>query len=228
MALLDVPATKSGLLALRRQLDFAREGFALLDQKRELLLLELTACSAKAARARRDVQEALARAYAALEEAELTAGSRAVDAAALAVPPGGHRVEISERRLMGLKVPDAVAGACPEPVEGLGPLGARFGTGNTPAALDGAAKEFAEVLPLLARLAGLETAALRLARELKKTQRRCNALSKKVIPDCRQTIAFLASALEERERESFVILKMIRNRMVRAREDAEGGPLSRA
>ena len=52
-------------------------------------------------------------------------------------------------------------------------------------------KRFVEVLPLLGELAELENAVLRLARELRKTQRRCNALSKMFIPDYRETIAYI-------------------------------------
>ncbi|NTV04658.1 hypothetical protein HGA89_07120, partial [bacterium] len=76
-----------------------------------------------------------------------------------------------------------------------------LGVLDTPAAADSAARAFAQALPLLANLGAQEASLARIARELKKTQRRCNALSKKVIPDCRQTLAFLSGALEERERE---------------------------
>ncbi len=211
MALLDVPATKSGLLALRRQLDFAQEGYALLDQKRERLLLELTARTGAAAAARREAQAALDRARSALREAVLDSGAAALDRAALAVRCD-HQVELHPRKLVGLEVTDARVV--------LEPLGARFGIAETSPAADAAARAFAEVLPLLAVQAGLEASVARLARELKRTQRRCSALSKKVIPDCLQTIAFLTSALEERERESFVILKMVRNRLLQARRES--------
>ena len=69
-----------------------------------------------------------------------------------------------------------------------------------------------EVLPLLAELAELENAVIRLARELRKTQRRCNALSKIFIPAHQETITYITGSLEERERESITILKMIRER----------------
>ena len=75
---------------------------------------------------------------------------------------------------------------------------------------------FIEALALLAELAELENAVMRLARELRKTQRRCNALSKIFMPDYRETIGYIMGALEERERESFVILKMIRDRLSQA------------
>jgi V/A-type H+-transporting ATPase subunit D len=72
---------------------------------------------------------------------------------------------------------------------------------------------FVELLPLLAELAELGNAVFRLSRELRKTQRRCNALSKIFIPDYHETINYITGALEERERESFIILKMIRDRL---------------
>ncbi len=204
MALLNVPVTKSVLLGLRRQLEFAEEGYALLDRKRELLLLELAAVKARAARVRAGVLDVIKRAGAALREAGLDSGSSALDRAAAGVK-AGDRVGIKERRLMGVRIPEASA-----PAE---TPGARFGPGGTAAGTDAAMRGFSSALPRLAELAGLETAAARLELEIKKTQRRCNALSKKVIPDCRETIAFLGGSLEERERESFVALKLIRNRL---------------
>ena len=72
----------------------------------------------------------------------------------------------------------------------------------------------------LAELAELENAVLRLARELRKTQRRCNALSKNFLPAYRETIGYITAALEERERESFILFKMIRDRLAQPPEAA--------
>ena len=90
-----------------------------------------------------------------------------------------------------------------------------FGVGGTCASTDIARRRFLEWLGVLGELAELQTAVTRLARELRSTQRRCNALSKRFIPDYRETIRYLGAVLEERERESLVILKMIRERMTR-------------
>ena len=204
MSLLEVTTTKSSLLALRRQLAFAEEGYALLDQKRELLVFELLRASARAKAAAGAAGAALKKAFFKLREAELAGGSAAVDRAALGVKLE-YGLKLWGRRLMGLRLPEASAAARP--------AGARFGPGGTPAGADAALRAFAAAVPLTAELAGLETSRRRLARELKKTQRRCNALSKKVIPDCRETIAYLGGALEERERESFVMLKIVRDRL---------------
>jgi V/A-type H+-transporting ATPase subunit D len=98
------------------------------------------------------------------------------------------------------------------------PLSVQFGVSGTSATTDLAMRRFVEALPLLAELAELENALLRLARELRKTQRRCNALSKLFIPNYKETIGYIMGSLEERERESLIILKMIRDRLAKVQE----------
>jgi V/A-type H+-transporting ATPase subunit D len=116
-----------------------------------------------------------------------------------------HQVNILDQHLMGMKIPHITVQTEPVSIQ--------FGVGGTSANTDVAMSRFVEVLTLLAKLAELENAVMRLARELRKTQRRCNALSKIFMPDYRETISYITGSLEERERESFVILKMIRDRL---------------
>lgn len=204
MAILNIAPTKSGLLTLKRQLAVAEEGYDLLEQKRQILVFELMKRLKRAREVERLVDQALPAAFAALREATLDVGASAMDRAALAAIRN-HDVTIGSIHLMGLRLP--VVKTMIEPP------GLPFGVGGTSANTDMAMKRFAGTLPLLSELAELETAILRLATELRRTQRRCNALSKIVIPNTRQTITFIASTLEEREREAFVIVKMIRDRL---------------
>jgi V/A-type H+-transporting ATPase subunit D len=115
---------------------------------------------------------------------------------------------------MGIRVPKVALRS-----EG---AGVQFGLGGTSAHADTAMRLFVEALPLLAELAELENAVLRLARELRKTQRRCNALSRVFIPEYSETIDYITSSLEERERESFVTLRMVKARLALAEEGGEG------
>ncbi len=204
MPKLNVSPTKSNLLALRRQLAFAQEGYDLLDQKRQILVFELMSRLERARQTERRVEEASRLAYVALRETLLDLGAVGVDRAALAVRMN-HQAELSSLPMMGLHIP-RVAGR----VE---PAGVRFGLSGTSANADLTMRRFVELLPVLAELAELENAVIRLARELRKTQRRCNALSKIFIPAHQETIVYITGSLEERERESFTILKMIRNRL---------------
>jgi V/A-type H+/Na+-transporting ATPase subunit D len=204
MARLNVAPTKSSLLALKRQLAFAEEGYDLLEQKRQILIFELMSRLRRADELEKRLSEAAPSAFAALLEAELDIGSLAVDRATLGVQ-FDHQLQLTSQHLMGLKLPRVAA-----PVPQGGP---QFGLAGTATSTDTAMRRFTHLLPLVVDLAELQNAVLRLARELRKTQRRCNALSRILIPAYRETISYITSALEERERESFVILKMIRNRL---------------
>jgi V/A-type H+-transporting ATPase subunit D len=209
MAKLNVAPTKSSYLELSAQLDSAKEGYELLDQKRQILVFELMSRLGRARDAERRVAEALERAFAALQGAVMDVGSTAIDRATLAVSYD-HQIELSQQSLMGIRLPTVTA----LPAD----LSVQFGTGGTSAQTDTAMKRFVEALPLLAELAELENSVIRLARELRKTQRRCNALSKVFIPDYSETIDYILSSLEERERESFIIQKMIKDRLSRQAE----------
>ncbi len=59
------------------------------------------------------------------------------------------------------------------------------------------------------------TTVWRVALELQKTQRRVNALQHIFIPQYEETIAYIESALEEREREETFRLKRIKSRAAR-------------
>ncbi len=204
MAKLNIAPTKSNLLTLKKQLAFAEEGYELLEQKRQILISELMRRVARVLGARSEAIEAIRRAFEALNLAALDIGSEALHRASLAVE-SDNEVELSAQQLMGMKIPRVKVRAKPVDVQ--------FGVTGTSASSDVAMTRFIEVLPLLSELAELENSVMRLALELRKTQRRCNALSKIFMPNYRETIGYITGALEERERESFVILKMIRDRL---------------
>ncbi len=219
MAILNVAPTKSNLLALKRQLAFAEEGYDLLEQKRQILVLELMRRLQRAQAVESEMTEALRLAFAALREAELDLGSVALDRAALAVRTR-HQLKLRPLHLLGLRIPQVTVDA--------DAAGLQFGVGGTSASADAALRRFTELLPRLAELAELENAVLGLARELRKTQRRCNALSKLFMPDYHETIGYLVSTLEEREREAFVILKRIRDQArPRSRPALDAAPAAR-
>ena len=168
---------------------------------------------ARANELERMVAESLRRARAALHEATLDIGSAALDRAALGAKRDAE-LKLAGQHLMGLTVPRVTFRADPP--------GVPFGVSGTSANTDLARRRFVELLPLLAELAELQNAVMKLARELRKTQRRCNALSKIFIPSYRETITYISGTLEERERESLNILKIIRDRLAQPCEATAG------
>jgi V/A-type H+-transporting ATPase subunit D len=160
---------------------------------------------ARAGEVEDQVATALRRARAALREATLDIGSLALERAVAGLPPDAG-LKLTDQRLMGLSLPHLTFQAVR--------AGAPFGIIGTSVNTDLARRRFGDLLPLLAELAELQNAVLRLARELRKTQRRCNALSKIFIPAYRETIRYISGTLEERERESLTILKIVQRRLV--------------
>ncbi|RKY27412.1 MAG: V-type ATP synthase subunit D [Planctomycetota bacterium] len=203
MTKLNVPPTKSSALSIGKSLDFAREGFELLDQKRRILVLELMGHLDKARRVQKLADEALAEAFAALKEAQLSSGSALLEKEALAVNVD-HGVELSGRRVMGIDIPEVTA---PEIEPGV-----QFGISISNTTSDDVMKTFNKALKLVGDLAEVESAVFRLAIEVKKTQRRVNALEKIFLPQYRETLKYINATLEERDREDMIIMKMIKQR----------------
>ena len=91
-----------------------------------------------------------------------------------------------------------------------GRLSSQFGFAGTDSLVDQTMRDFLELIEALGRLAELETAVWLLARELKKTQRRVNALEQIFIPDFKDTLSYIGEALESKDLESFFIMKMVK------------------
>jgi V/A-type H+-transporting ATPase subunit D len=197
----NIAPTRSNLLNTQETLQRAREGYEILDRKREVLLSELIHVFHDSVQLQANVQDLLKKAYAALEIARLDMGREHLEWAALSVN-STIEVEIQPRSVMGVVIPRvSSAGAPPE---------TPYGLGNTTVALDEAALCFRDVLEKIPELAEVMTTVWRLARELKKTQRRVNALEHFFIPRYEALVTFIESALEEREREELFRLKLIK------------------
>jgi len=204
MAKLDVAPTKSQYLELRRGLRFAEEGHDLLEQKRTILTIELMGLLDHARNMERDLAPLMAQAFEAMRGAALELGSDTLQRLSFTLG-SVQEVDIGTRPLMGLRLPTVT----PEVQE----IPARFGVLSSSARTDEMTQRFFEALKYITRLAELQNQVIRLSQELKKTQRRVNALDKLFIPSYRETIKYIAESLEERERESLVIIKMIKARL---------------
>jgi V/A-type H+-transporting ATPase subunit D len=210
MPRISVPPTRSNLIRLKKELQFAREGYEILDRKREVLTTELIRLAHDAGLLQEQVWKLQAEAYHALERAQLTMGREHVEWAALAANKTVE-VHLRFRGIMGVPVPMIEASG--------GPPQMLYSLGDTSATLDEASTAFRKVLLLLPELSRLVTTVFRLAGELRKTQRRVNALQYIFIPEYEETVALIVSSLEEREREDTFRLKLLKNRMKRSKNN---------
>ena len=212
MPAVSVAPTRSNLIRVKKDLQFAREGYEILDRKREALTNELVRVAKEADTLQKEVWGQLQRAYDAMQEARLVMGSDHVEWAALAVNKTVD-VHLRLRGIMGVAIPQIEARG--EPPKLL------YSPGDTAAVLDEATTAFREVLLEIPQLAMLTAAVWRLASELKKTQRRVNALQHIFIPNYEATVQFIVSSLEEREREEIFRLKWLKTKMNRQAEAAD-------
>ena len=207
MSRLNVAPTRSNLMRIKKQLDFAREGYDILDKKREVLTTELMHLAHDADVMQQEVWQQLDVAYRSLENARLTVGQERVEWAALAVNKSTE-VKIKNRGVMGVPIPIVEAYGEPPQIS--------YSLGDTLATMDDASFSFRTVLNRIPELTEMMTSVWRLARELRKTQRRVNALKNIFIPDYEETVAFIENALEEREREETFRLKLLKDRTIAA------------
>ncbi|MFA5729386.1 MAG: V-type ATP synthase subunit D, partial [Candidatus Neomarinimicrobiota bacterium] len=94
-----------------------------------------------------------------------------------------------------------------------------YSAGNSSFWLDESILRFKQILEAMGRFAELRVSLLRLAREVRKTQRRVNALEKIAIPDYQETIKFITDSLEENERGALTSLKFIKERLEKRKDN---------
>ena len=193
--------TKGNLMAARRSRALAATGYELMDRKRNILIREMMALMDTAKDVQAQIDAVFAEAYAALQTANLKLGICDQIAEAVDVD---RTLEIQYRSLMGVELPHIPDRSPPPRPE--------YGFASTSSALDDAHIKFHRVKELVRQLAEVETSIYRLAVSIRKTQKRANALQNIVIPNFDHTIRFITDALEEKEREEFVRLKVIKRK----------------
>lgn len=199
----DLAPTKANLMKSKSMLNFSIKGFDLLDKKRNVLIREMIGFMDRAKKIQEEVKEIFNEAYGALQTSNVTMGTNSVEDIALSVPyePDYHILLTS---IMGVEIPTISYER--EDVE------AYYGFFRTNPSLDHAVKNFRRVRFLLYELAEVETSVYKLAMEIKKTQKRANALDKIQIPKYKEVVKTIEDVLEEKEREDFFRLKKVKKK----------------
>ena len=204
MAKLNIAPTKSNLLAMKEQLASAQNGYELLEQKREILVMELMRMVDKVKVLERDIDKLIGRAYPALKRMLMHVGGDRVEQMARAVQ---YDFRIKEK-------PVTIGGMNFSSIEVELPERQLFYSFlGTFSSCDEVMVDFFNLLRWLTDMASIRSIVWRLAREVKKTQRRVNALDKMVIPQASETKKYIESQLEERERDNTFVLKALKNKV---------------
>jgi V/A-type H+-transporting ATPase subunit D len=201
MTVASVLPTKGNLMAAKRSRALAQTGYELMDRKRNILVREMMSLMEDASRIQQEIDLVFQSAYNALARANIELGL--CDHIAEAVTPD-NSLDIRWRSVMGVELPKIP--------DNTPPLRPDYGFAYTSPAFDDAYIQFARVKDLTRRMAEVETSIYRLAEAIKKSQKRANALKNIVIPNFDNTIRLITEALEEKERDEFVRMKVIKNR----------------
>ena len=204
MTQLNCAPTKTNLLRLRSELNFAQQGYELLDQKRNILIIELLGIVDQAVDFQDRVEKMLKKAYKSMEETIFDMGKLKVQYVIGSVNIDAD-ITIRSRKVMGVDLGGrGIIKTDHSPY--YSPMGTSFW-------IDNSLQCFKKVLEQLGKLSELKISVLRLANEVKKTIRKVNALEKIAIPDLKETVHYIEGRLEESERDMFVLMKLVKERL---------------
>lgn len=196
--------TKGNLMLAKNSLALAHQGYDLMDKKRNILLKELMSLIDEAKDIQSEIDSTFTRAYACLQRANIEQGISKVQEIAFTVPIEDS-IRIQARSIMGTEIPHV---KYDEKRNNL-----TYSFGVTHESVDMAREAFRQVKELTIKLAEVENSAYRLANNIKKTQKRANALKNITIPMYENLVKNINNALEEKEREEFTRLKVIKSRL---------------
>lgn len=195
--------TKGNLILCKNSLALAQQGYSLMDKKRNVLIRELTELIEEAKGIQSEIDSTFSAAYKALQKANIDHGISNVQDISKAIPVDDS-IKVKYRSIMGTDIPLVEYEKKP--------IKLSYSLYETRESLDNARMQFERVKELTLKLSMVENSAYRLATNIRKTQKRANALKNITIPMYQKLVKDIGNALEEKEREEFTRLKVIKGR----------------
>jgi V/A-type H+-transporting ATPase subunit D len=200
----NLAPTKTNLNKMKDELKFAQQGHDLLDQKRNILVMELMGLIDQATEFEQRADAMMAQAYKALQMSVMENGRLKTSSLALSVNIESE-IMVKNRRVMGVPIPVINTTFKDHP-----PYYSAYGVGIY---MDDAVKAFKNALELMGHLSELKIGIMRLASEVKRTIRKVNALEQVVMPNAHEVIMRIEGRLEENERDMFVLMKSVKQHL---------------
>ena len=192
--------TKGNLINIKKSLGLAEMGYELMDRKRNILIREIMLLIDDANRIKGVIDSTYSQAYFSLQRANITLGLCESIAKSAPIETG---VSVSYRSVMGVEIPTVKLKETSVKLT--------YGFMDSNSQFDNAYICFSKVKTYTAQLAEIENSIYRLAVAIKKTQKRANALKNIILPRFEEQIKYISNSLEEKEREEFSRLKVIKS-----------------
>ena len=192
------------LTRLKTRLKTAEKGYKMLKDKSDEMIRQFMGLVKENMRLREEVESELQQALASFVMARAVSDEATIEEA-FQIPSSEISLEISERNLMSVNVPQIKIIENEE--ENLYP----YSFLSVTTELDLAVEKMDAMKEKLIKLAEIEKTCNLLADEIEKNRRRVNALEYRTIPDCQETIKYITMKLDENERSTTIRLMKVKS-----------------
>lgn len=196
--------TKTNLIKLQETLRITKQGHELLEQKKMILTKELEKYKERGRQLEKEVYSMMENGKALIRNANIDIGIDNLINISNGVKIDDY-IDIKNVTLMGIEIPSAVHK--PEIVK------RNYGFYNTTSTVDEAVFKFNEIQEKLIELAIFSNTIDRLEKEIEKVRTRSNALQNIIIPQDEAILKDISDKLDERDREEFARLKVVKKKL---------------
>jgi len=208
----QISPTRMNLLNLRRQIQMAIQGANLLKNKRDALMNEFRKLITVIVKERKVLEEELRRSINMLIITIGIDGKEALESIALS-SSRKLEIEMIPKKAWGVKVTEFKYGDIIKSA-----LKRGFSPVSITSRVQLTASSFERTIDGILRVVPLEYKLRKFGEEIRKTNRRVNALEQKLIPDMREQAKFIRQVLEDREREDKFRLKILKKKAEKKKE----------
>ena len=196
--------TKNNLMRLKDNLRLSKQGRDLLEKKKIILNMEKIKYVKKAKEKKEELDIVLQKAYQSYIQAVIETGvDNLID-----ISNGmsfDDVLDIKYKTIMGVEIPSIVYESKKAMLN--------YSLYDTTSSVDKTIIDFNKVKDLIIEYAELSNTIIRLEKSIEKVSKRSNALGDMIIPQTEKNISEIQDILEEREREEFTRLKVIKNKI---------------
>ena len=196
----QIAATKGNLIQRKKALALATSGYDLMDRKRNILIGEMMRLVDEVKKLRDQIETAYSTGYFLLQRANISSG---VISRIASQVPVEKEIQLTYRSVMGVEIPQVIYHKKEE-------YELVYSLEESNSMIDDAYIQFQKIKELTMVLAEVDNAVTRLATAISKTQTRANALKNVVIPRYTSEIRMISDSLDEKEREEFSRMKVIK------------------
>ena len=193
--------TKNNLMKIKSKLNLSMQGHDLLEKKKIILEMEKEKYAKKMKEKKEKLNELFINGIEKIKMASVNIGMEELKNITEEID-FNEKIDIKYKTVMGVEIPSIIY---EKPQKEL-----KYGLYNTSIQVDEVIETFNEIKKATIELAELENTILRINKAVEKVKKRSNALKDIIIPEDTEKIKKIQSILEEREREEFSRLKIIK------------------